>query len=288
MTVTLEAPAKVNLFLRVLAREASGYHGIETLFCRISLADTLTVEAVGRSGGPAVVLTSEGEECGPPAENLATRAAQLVLDATGNSTGVTLHLVKRIPAKAGLGGGSSDAAAALVGTNQLLGNPIPRHELMQLASRLGADVPFFVSGASLALGWDRGDRLFTLPPLPSAPGVLVIPPVGVSTADAYRWVDAVRAEAGRRGAVALDAESVASWGSVARMAGNDFEGAVFGKEPKVREAFEKLVSTQPLICRLSGSGSALFAVYRTERDRDDAQMRLGKKFGRTIPVQTLP
>lgn len=283
MTITLDAPAKVNLFLRVLAREASGYHGIETLFCRISLADTLTV---ARSDGRGVTLTSEGEECGPAAENLAARAAQMVLDATGNHAGVALHLLKRIPAKAGLGGGSSDAAAALIGTDQLLGNPIPRHELMQLASRLGADVPFFVSGSSLALGWDRGDRLFTLPPLPTAPGLLLIPPVGVSTADAYKWVDAVRAEAGRRGALALDAESVSSWGSVARMAGNDFEGAVFGREPRIRDAFEKLVTTQPLLCRLSGSGSALFAIYRNAGAREDARMQLGKKFGRVIPVET--
>ncbi|HET7043157.1 MAG TPA: hypothetical protein VFI13_14150, partial [Gemmatimonadales bacterium] len=238
------------------------------------------------SDGRTVALDSEGEDCGPPAENLATRAAQLVLAATGNNTGVTLHLVKRIPAKAGLGGGSSDAAAALIATNQLLGNPIPRHELLQLAARLGADVPFFVSGASLALGWDRGDRLMTLPPLPAAPGLLLIPPVGVSTAEAYRWVDRSRADAGRRGAVALDLDAVQSWGSVARMAGNDFEGAVFGQEPKVREAFEKLVGTQPLLCRLSGSGSALFAIYRNARDRDDAQLRMGKRLGRVVPIET--
>ena len=284
-TITLAAPGKINLFLRVLSREDSGYHGIETLFCRISLADTLTVaEAQGRRG---VALTTEGEECGPPAENLAVRAAELVLQATGHTTGVSIHLVKRIPAKAGLGGGSSDAAAALDGVNQLLGNPIPRHELLQLGSRLGADVPFFLSGASLALGWDRGDRLFRLPALPSAPGLLLIPPVGVSTAQAYKWVDAARADAGRRGAVALDAEGCGTWGSVARMAGNDFEGAVFGREPSVREAFEKLAATHPLVCRLSGSGSALFAIYRNAGDREDARMRLGKKFGRVIAIDTV-
>lgn len=283
MTITLDAPAKINLFLRVLAKEDSGYHGIETLFCRISLADRLTV---AQADGRTVALTTEGEECGPPAENLATRAAQMVLDATGNRIGVSLHLVKNIPAKAGLGGGSSDAAAALDGVNQLMGNPIPRHELLQLGSKLGADVPFFLSGASLALGWDRGDRLFRLPALPAAPGLLLIPPVGVSTADAYKWVDATRADAGRRGALALDLEALQSWGSIGRMAGNDFEGAVFGRQPSVRDAFEKLVSTQPLVCRLSGSGSALFAIYRTAGDREDAKMRLGKKFGRVIAVET--
>lgn len=283
MTVALDAHAKVNLFLRVLAREESGYHGIETLFCRISLADRLTVSL---REGAGVTLTSEGEECGPPNENLATRAAQLVLDATGHRSGVALHLTKQIPAKAGLGGGSSDAAAALDATNQLLHNPIPRHELLQLASRLGADVPFFLSGASLALGWDRGDRLFKLPALPAAPGLLLIPSVGVSTAEAYKWVDAARGDAGRRGSVTLDLEGLSSWGSIARMAGNDFEGAVFGKEPRVREAFEKLVGTGPLLCRLSGSGSALFAIYRNAGDRQDAQMRLGRKLGRLIPFET--
>jgi 4-diphosphocytidyl-2-C-methyl-D-erythritol kinase len=282
--ITLTANAKVNLFLRVLSKEDSGYHGIETLFCKISLGDTLTV---ARADGRTVALTSEGEDCGPPAENLATRAAQLVLEATGNSTGVTLHLVKRIPSKAGLGGGSSDAAAALEGTNQLLGNPIPRHELLQLAARLGADVPFFLSGASLALGWDRGDRLYRLTALPPAPGLLLIPPVGVSTAEAYKWVDKVRADAGRRGAIALDAEGLGSWGSIARMAGNDFESAVFGKEPKVREAFEKLVTTHPQICRLSGSGSALYAFYRSAGAREDARMMLGKKYGRVIEMESV-
>ncbi len=282
--ITKDAHAKINLFLRVLSREESGYHGIETLFCRISLADNVTVGAAeGRRGA---TLTSEGEECGPPAENLATRAAELVLDATGNRSGVSIHLVKRIPAQAGLGGGSSDAAATLEATNELLGNPIPRHELLQLGSRLGADVPFFLSGAALALGWDRGDRLFRLPALPPAPGLLLIPPVRVSTAEAYTWVDGARAEAGRRGALALDLEGVQSWGSIARMAGNDFESAVFGRQPKIREAFEQLVGTQPLLCRLSGSGSALFAIYRSARDREDATQRLGKKLGRVIPFES--
>ena len=282
--ITKDAHAKINLFLRVLSREESGYHGIETLFARISLADSVTVAAAeGRRGA---ALTSEGEECGPPAENLATRAAELVLDATGNRSGITIHLVKRIPAQAGLGGGSSDAAATLEATNELLGNPIPRHELLQLGSKLGADVPFFLSGAALALGWDRGDRLFRLPALPPAPGLLLIPPVGIRTADAYQWVDGARAEAGRRGALALDLEGVQSWGSIARMAGNDFESVVFGRQPKIREAFEQLVGTQPLLCRLSGSGSALFAIYRSARDREDATLRLGKKLGRVIPFES--
>ena len=281
--ITLPAPAKLNLFLRVLAREDDGFHSIETLFARLDLADELSAE---RRDGTGVTIAVEGADTGPDDQNLAVRAARLVLDATGNRFAVHLTLRKKIPVRAGLGGGSSDAATALDAVNRLSGNAVPHHELLQFGARLGSDVPFFVSGASLALGWGRGERLMTLPPLPKAPGLLVVPPKGVSTADAYRWVDASRQEAGRRGAVALEPGSLTSWGDVARMAGNDFESAVFGKLPEVRAAFELLVTTHPLICRMSGSGSALFAIYRSAGDREDARMRMGKKHGAVVAFET--
>lgn len=281
--VTLAAPAKVNLFLRVLARESDGFHSIETLFCRIDLADDLTAE---RRDGTGVTLDVEGADTGPPEENLAVRAARLVLEATGGRFGVHLALRKKIPVRAGLGGGSSDGAAALAAVNQLAGNAVPHHELLQFAARLGSDLPFFASGASLAVGWGRGERMMVLPPLPKAPGLLVIPEQGVGTAEAYRWVDGAREGAGRRGALALDGPSLGSWKEIARMAGNDFEAPVFGRFPPLRAAFEALVATRPLICRMSGSGSALFAIYRTPGDREDARMQLGKKHGRVVAFET--
>ena len=114
-SVTLAAPAKLNLFLRILARESDGWHGLETLFCRISLADELRIER--RSSGISIEVT--GADTGPSEENLAVRAARMVLEATGNRFGVHIRLAKQIPTRAGLGGGSSDAAAALIGVNQL-------------------------------------------------------------------------------------------------------------------------------------------------------------------------
>ncbi|MGB7211609.1 MAG: 4-(cytidine 5'-diphospho)-2-C-methyl-D-erythritol kinase [Gemmatimonadales bacterium] len=277
------APAKLNLFLRVLARETEGFHSIETLFCRLDLADELTAE---RQSGREVTLEVKGADTGPEAENLAVRATRLVLEATGQRFGVHLTLTKRIPIQAGLGGGSSDAAAALHAVNELAGNAVPRHELLQFAARLGSDVPFFTAGASLALGWGRGERMLTLPALPHAPGLLVIAERGVQTAEAYQWVDAARDGGGRRGSVALDAASLSTWGDVARMAGNDFESPVFSRRPEVRAAFEVLATTHPLVCRMSGSGSALFAIYRTPRDRDDAKMMMGRKHGALVDFQT--
>lgn len=281
--LTATAEAKVNLFLRVLSREADGYHGIETLFCRVDLADTLVAR---RSGTRGVELEVEGQDTGPAEKNLAVRAATSVLEATGHRFGVRLFLTKRIPVGAGLGGGSADAAAALSLVNQLAGNAIPRAELMHHAARLGADVPFCLSGASLALAWSHGERMLALPPLPAAPVLLLTPAVAVSTPEAYGWLDAARGPGHLRGALCLDPPSLAKWSDVARMAGNEFESVVFGRVPPVREAFEAMARTRPLLCRMSGSGSTVVSVYRNPRDRDDARMALGKKYGVLTPATT--
>lgn len=282
--VELRAHAKLNLFLRVLAREDDGYHGIESLFCLVDLADSLRAERRDTTG---VTLDVVGPDCGPTEENLAVRAAQLVLNATGAQFGVHLTLTKQIPIQGGLGGGSSDAAAALLAVNQLTQNAVPRHELLQFAAKLGSDVPFFLAGSPLALGWGHGERLLRLPSLPAAPALLLAPAIGVSTPEAYRLVDQARQGAGRRGAVALDLDALAGWGSVARLGGNDFEFALFGRHPELKRGFEALAATHPLLCRMSGSGSTLFAIYRTARDRDDARASLNPRLGRILSVETL-
>jgi 4-diphosphocytidyl-2-C-methyl-D-erythritol kinase len=282
--VVVACHAKLNLFLRVLAREEDGFHSLETLFCLLDLADRLVAARREEHG---VSIEVSGADVGPPTENLAVRAAQLVVEATGHRFGVHLELSKRIPVRAGLGGGSSDGAAALLAVNRLAGDAVPRHELLQFAARLGSDVPFLLSGAALALGWGRGERLMRLPALPEAPVLLLTPLVAVSTAEAYRWVDDARRSIGRRGAVALEGGALASWGDIARMAGNDFESPVFARHPTVREAFEALVATRPTICRMTGSGSTLFAIYRSDRDRDDAAMMLGRKHGTVVSTRTL-
>lgn len=277
-TLTLDCPAKVNLFLRVLAKEATGYHGIETLFCRVALHDTLEVTRTA-SG---ISLVVEGADVGPTEQNLAYRAADAVLATTGRRFGVALRLVKRIPAGGGLGGGSSDAAAALRAVNQLANGAVPAAELLHMANRLGADVPFFLADAPLALAWGHGQRMVRLPALPPKPMLLLFPGASVPTADAYRWVDEVRESDGPRGTVVLDQAVLQSWSDLARLGGNDFEGAVFGRFPQIRAGFEALAGTHPFLCRMSGSGSTLFAVYRTEQDREDAASRLGTRFGEVV------
>ena len=275
--VRIAAHAKVNLFLRVLSLETTGYHSIETLFCLLELADELTVERISRG----VQLELDGSDTGPPEENLAVTAAREMLHSTGDRFGVRILLQKNIPVRAGLGGGSSDAAAALHAVNLLAGSAVPRHELMQFAARIGSDIPFFACGAAMALGWNRGERLFRISPPSPAAALLTVPPVGVSTAEAYRALDRVQGDPQPRGSVLLEADSFQTWGGIARLGGNDFEAVVSAREPRIRGVFEEVANTGPLLVRMSGSGSAVVGIFRTERDLEDAAEAVGGR-DRTI------
>ena len=280
--IRVRAHAKVNLFLRILARESSGFHQIETAFALLELADDLVL----RRTNSGVTLEVEGPDLGPTDENLAVRAARMVLDATGNRFGVAIKLIKRIPVRAGLGGGSSDGAATLQAVNALAGNAVPRHELHHFAAKLGADVAFFASGAALALAWGRGERQFRMAAPPAHPAVVAVPPTQVATPDAYAWWDAQNRSPASRGPVTLDADALSTWGSIGRLGGNDFETVVFGKYPELRALYERVAETGPIWVRLCGSGSAVAAVYKKEGERDDAMQRLGEKQQRLIKTTT--
>lgn len=280
--VQTRAHAKVNLLLRILARETSGYHQIETVFQLLELADDVTVVRTATG----VALDVDGPDIGPVADNLAVRAAELVLDATGRKFGVAIALQKRIPVRAGLGGGSSDAAAVLHAVNALAGHAVPRHELLHLGVRLGADVAFFASGAATAVAWGRGERLFRVAAPPEAPALVAIPAVTVATPEAYGWWDDMHHDPAGRGPLVLDAAALATWGSIGRLGGNDFEVPVFSRHPVLRVVFERLAATGPLWVRLCGSGAAVAAVYRSARDRDDAALTLDAKSARPIATTT--
>ena len=280
--VAISAHAKANLFLRVLAREASGFHTLETLFTLLELHDLLTVERTEHG----IELLVTGADTGPVEENLAYRAARMVLDATGHRFGVRMRLEKRIPVQAGLGGGSSDGAAALHAVNALLQHAVPRPELLQFAAKLGSDVPFLASGAPLALAWGRGERLMRLPPPKPAPALLALPDIRVSTKDAYALLDAWQASETPRGSIVLDREAFETWGSIGRLGGNDFENPVFGREPTLRTLFEEMAGTRPLLARLSGSGAAVVAVFKNEADRDAAALTIGGKHRILIRTST--
>jgi 4-diphosphocytidyl-2-C-methyl-D-erythritol kinase len=181
--IVIRTPAKVNLFLGVLGKRPDGYHEILSVMQMIDLWDDVTLK---RGEGLQVTCSGEGAPEGP--ENLAYKAAQLMREVSGRTEGVHLALQKGIPVAAGLGGGSSDAAAVLYGLNRLWGLGYPRPQLMEIGGRLGSDVPFFLSEGSVALAWGRGDRIIPLTSLEEPWLVLVNPGFPVSTAWAYGQV----------------------------------------------------------------------------------------------------
>jgi len=286
----VRAPAKVNLTLRVLAREETGYHQIETLFCALELADTLEL----RTGGDGIRLEVEGAELGPVDDNLVVRAARAFERATGKSLDVGIRLRKEIPAGAGLGGGSSNAAATLDALNELHGRPLDDAALVELAADLGSDVAFFLCRSPLALAWGRGERLLPLPPLPRAQVLLAVPGFAIPTPEAYRDLAAYRAETrARAGAAVIPLGALASWEEVARAAANDFEPPTFRRFPELAELKRLLVEAGAHIALLSGSGSALFGIFPDEKQRDAAVSALhahgtGRRLISTATAAGLP
>ncbi len=264
-TVTSAAHAKINLFLRVFGKDNSGFHGIETLFCLLELADDVSVTMTD-SG---VTIEVEGADTGPDENNIAVRAARSALQVMGNPFGVHIRIKKNIPVGGGLGGGSSDAAATLQCVNALADGRIHQHQLLGIGGELGSDVPFLVTGTPMALAWNRGERLFSVTPPAPKPVVLLVPDFGVNTGEAYRLLG--RSDGGNRGPVRLSEDSFRTWGDIGRLGGNDFESVVFGKRPKLKEQFLRLANTSPILARMSGSGSTLYGIYRDENSSTDAR-----------------
>ena len=270
-SATASAPAKVNLFLRILAREESGYHGLETLFCAVSLADTVTVHR----GAPGIRLAVEGGvDTGPPERNLAVRAAERFHRELGEAAAVDIHLAKRIPSAAGLGGGSSDCAATLRALNALYGEPFGRAALLEMAIELGSDVPFFLCGSPLALAWSRGERLLALPPLPARPVVIAHPGVAMATPDAFRRIAERRGGGYQPLSRSMAIEQLTDWATVAALAENDFQPIVAEQIPLIAHAVDSLRDFGASIALMSGSGSSVFGVFEGAAERDGAMERL--------------
>jgi 4-diphosphocytidyl-2-C-methyl-D-erythritol kinase len=260
--VTVNAHAKINLILRVLDREPTGYHQIETLFQRIALADVVTVAPT--EGTSALTVKWAGVEkadLGEPEQNLAWRAAAAYREVAAWPDAWHIDLVNRVPAGSGLGGGSSDAAAVLRALNQVAPAPLSNDALQTIAAALGSDVPFFVTDASLAIGRGRGERLRTLAPLPVATVALVVPDFAIATVDAYAALAETRSGMRRPAASIRNGDDFSQWASVAPRQTNDFENTVFRRYPPLAAARAALEKAGAIMARLSGSGSTVFGIW---------------------------
>lgn len=254
------APAKINLWLEIIGRRPDGYHEIDTCFQAIDLFDTVILEPSQRPGVSCRVEGPFADGVPEGSENLAARAALLLAGRTGHGLRLAITIVKEIPSGAGLGGGSSDAAAVLVALARRFAVPDPADTLVELAAELGADVPFFLEGGTQR-GTGIGDRLTPVPPPAERWGILVWPGVAVPTRAAYAML--AEGTPGRRPALKDTDAADSDW----RKRRNAFEPLVFEHYPRIAEAAKVLRDGAGFV-RLAGSGGAVFALYPSGPDRD--------------------
>ncbi len=269
--IALQAPAKVNLGLVVLGKRPDRYHEIETVMQMVSLCDTLEIE----QGGGGIVLASDSSELPLGRENLVYRAAERLAREAGRAPAVRIRLEKRIPVAAGLGGGSSDAAATLAALNRLWGLDYPPEKLRALAEELGMDVPFFLfSPTALARG--RGERLTPLtPPEPPLWMVLVNPRFRVSTAWAYESLNLGLTTKNKH--ISMRRFSITTFEDARFPLENDLEGATLEAFPVLREIKESLRELGALAGLMSGSGPTVYGVFPNRQTAVSARQVLQRR-----------
>ncbi len=272
----IDAPAKINLFLDILARRGDGYHDLHTAFLSIDLCDELVIEEAAGGETHLEVAGPHGEGVPTGEENLVLHSIRALEKRVGESLPpLSLFLKKNIPHGAGLGGGSSDAAAALLLLNAWQGHPLGHQELRELAARIGSDCAFFIEGGA-AEAHGRGELLDPLSSLRHVPLLVVRPPFAMSTREAYMALDTDML------GPQSDAAGLRRWlaGEIDEMPElyNTFELALEPAYPELRRIREALHKEGALLSRLSGSGSAVFGLFESEEGRDRAADAL-KDFG---------
>lgn len=275
----VRAFAKINRSLRVLGVRLDGFHELRTIFQSIALHDTLTIRAVH---GP-FHLTCDDPDCPSGEANLIWRAADQVWKAArrrGAPRDVSIHLAKRIPLQAGLGGGSSDAAAALRALGRLWG--VDAGRVRASASSLGADVPYFLEGGTV-LGLERGDALFPLIDAPRAWIVLAIPSFGVSTKDAFAWWDRRRTRVGVDPRVRPGADTQVGPYDL----GNDLQMVVEKRHPEIAQLVRALRRAGATEAAMSGSGSAVFGLFSSRGAAAAAAASVSGSERRTLITRTV-
>ena len=262
--LVLRPSAKINLTLQVGPRREDGFHDVRTLMQSIAISDTLTVSP--RPGPFALLSRSPGVP--DDRSNLVWRAAELMWRAigrTGDPRDAHIRLDKQIPVSAGLGGGSADAAAALVGLNQVWEGRRSRRDLMTIAAGLGSDVPFFLQGGT-AIGLGRGDELYPVDDVLKFGVIVIKPSFGVATADAYRWLDEDRngaaggADGESSGGVRVSEVEV-GWSTGPVRLLNDLQEPVGRRHPAIGEMVSGCIREGALGAAMTGSGSAVFGLF---------------------------
>ncbi len=285
-TLTVPAFAKINWLLRVLGKRADGYHELDTIFQTISLHDTITLAVTKDS---EIVLTCDDPSLSTGAENLVYRAAEALQKRFApKERGARIRLEKRIPAQAGLGGGASDAAVTLLALTHLWELEANRNDLQEIASSLGADVPFFLFGGT-ARGTGVGNNISPLPDVDEKVVLIIKPNTNISTARAYQSLNS-------GSLTSTEAKTILSSSQPDEISGsfhsealeNDFERVVFEHAPEIERAKAALINAGAYAALLAGSGSAVFGIFDNETTREGAIQAIELEAGwRVFPCRTV-
>ena len=262
--VRILSPAKLNLYLEVLNKRPDGYHNIRSLFERISLSDELTFK---QSDNQRIEIKSDAKDMPKNNRNLVYKAASLLREALGIKKGVSIEIKKRIPLGSGLGGGSSNAASALLALNNLWHLGLSQKKLFAYGSYLGSDVPFFLSGASFALVEGRGEKIKPLSHFKKKFWhIIIVPDFKVSTQEIYAGLDNLGNYHKRP--AALTARELSQPAEITRgkIIYNRLEEATFRSYPKVKELKEALLSRGVQNAAMSGSGGAVFGMVNSRKE----------------------
>jgi 4-diphosphocytidyl-2-C-methyl-D-erythritol kinase len=279
--LTLSSPAKINLALRIVKKRADGYHELRTILQKISLYDEIELRLTSQQG---ISVTTDDPSIPSDSGNLAYRAAQIFLQSAHIEAGISIHIRKNIPAGAGLGGGSSNAAAVLTGLNKLTGSPLTDTALRKLGLMLGADVPFFIYTNNTARAGGIGERLSPVTIEKSLWFIVIYPGFSVSTAWAYQNYKILTNDIKH---IRLPC-SIKDSNQVLSFLVNDLEQVVFEHYPEVKTTRDDLIRAGAIGSLMSGSGSSVFGIFP---DREQAQKALSQltpsPFKRVFVVNSL-
>lgn len=273
--MTFHSPAKINLWLRILGKRPDGFHEVQTRLCRLALGDTVEIEL--RGAGTDVALTCSDPTVPLDESNLAMKALRAFEKSTGKQSSWRIHLEKKIPAGAGLGGGSSNAATVLKGANELAGRPLSLEKLIELGGQIGSDVPCFILDQPAADGAGRGEQVTPVDFPWQLPLVLIKPPFPIPTPWAYkRWAESKELPG------VLYAPQICPWGAMS----NDLERPVYEKYVLL-PTLKTWLLEQPEVhaALMSGSGSTMFAITETHAQAAEIAAKAREFCGETAWVQ---
>ena len=289
MPLKKKSPCKVNLLLNILGKRADGFHELETVMQPVNFCDELSFER----GGNGIQLSCNDKSLPVNSKNLVFRAAADFLSAAKISDGVKIHLEKKIPLAAGLGGGSGNAATTLLALNELFGKPLAAEKLLEIAAALGSDIPFFLQNKP-ALATGRGEKIQPLENFPALCGkafLLIHPGFGISTPWAYqnlsRFPEALNGKAGRAKDL-ISKLQTNDWPGVADAFYNSLEAPALEKFPILGLFQEFLRANGALAALMSGSGSTTFAIVENVSAAESLAEKFKSKFGQNCWTAVVP